>query len=221
MLLNGIGQDVLPEYARDCGFGSPTGIEVEENAGLVPDNAWKLQTKGEGWAPGDTVNLSIGQGELLVTPLQIATLSAAVGNGGTLYQPHTVEMIASDPNNPDWVFEPVVTGQLPVSAGNLSVIKDSLHKVTSAPYGTAYQPFEGFALSAAGKTGTAESGQQNPHAWFAGYVPADEPEIAIAVIVEYSGEGSVYAAPLFRRVAEAYFNVQVEPTPTPESTTSP
>ena len=221
MLLNGIGQDVLPEYARDCGFGAPTGIEVEENAGLVPDNAWKIQTKGEGWAPGDTVNLSIGQGELLVTPLQIATLSAAVGNGGTLYQPHTVEMIASDPNNPDWVFEPVVTGQLPVSAGNLSVIQDSLHKVTSAPYGTAYQPFEGFALSAAGKTGTAESGQQNPHAWFAGYVPADEPEIAIAVIVEYSGEGSVYAAPLFRQVAEAYFNVQVEPTPTPESTTSP
>jgi penicillin-binding protein 2 len=221
MLLNGVGQDVLPQYARDCGLGSRTGIEVEENAGLVPDGAWKIQTKGEGWAPGDTVNLAIGQGELLVTPLQIANLLAAVGNGGTLHQPHTVEMIAADPNNPDWVFEPVVTGELPVSAEHLAVIKDSLYKVTSAPYGTAYQAFEGFALSAAGKTGTAESGQENPHAWFAGYVPADQPEIAIAAIVEYSGEGSAYAAPLFRKVAEAYFDIQVEATPTPEATSTP
>jgi penicillin-binding protein 2 len=223
LLLNGVGQDVLPEYARLCGMGMLTGIEVEESAGLVPDPAWKIQAKGEGWAPGDTVNLAIGQGELQVTPLQIATMLAAVGNGGTLYQPHAVEMIAADPNNPEWSFEPVPMAQLPFTPKNLSVIQDSLHQVTSASYGTAYQAFEGFSLSAAGKTGTAESGQENPHAWFAGYVPAQDPELAIAVIVEHSGEGSTYAAPLFRKVAEAYFDIEPTPTPgpTPSATSSP
>jgi penicillin-binding protein 2 len=148
-------------------------------------------------------------------------MMAAVGNGGSLYRPQVVEMIASDPNQPDWVFEPVVVAQLPVSAENLAVIQRSLDKVTSASHGTAYRPFEGSALSVAGKTGTAESGRQDPHAWFAGYAPADEPEIAIAVIVEHSGEGSVYAAPLFRQVAEAYFGIEASPEATPTLSLTP
>jgi penicillin-binding protein 2 len=218
LLLNGIGQSVLPDYARQFGLGAPTGIEIEENAGLVPDPTWKLQAKGEGWAPGDSVNLAVGQSELLVTPLQVATMLAAVGNGGTLYRPQVVEMIAADPSHPDWTFEPVAVAQLPVSADNLAVIQDSLYNVTAASYGTAYQAFEGLSLPVAGKTGTAESGQENPHAWFAGYAPAKDPEIAIAVIVEHSGEGSVYAAPLFRKVVEAYFHIEPPATPTPAPT---
>jgi penicillin-binding protein 2 len=218
LMLNGVSQEALPSYARGFGFGERTGIEIEDNAGLVPDPAWKIQAKGEGWAPGDTVNLAIGQSELLVTPLQVAAMMAAVGNGGSLYRPQVVEMIATDPNQPDWVFEPVVAAQLPVSADNLAVIQRSMDKVTSAPHGTAYRPFEGSTLSVAGKTGTAESGQQDPHAWFAGYSPADNPEIAIAVIVEHSGEGSVYAAPLFRQVAEAYFGIEPTPEITPTIT---
>jgi penicillin-binding protein 2 len=221
LMLNGVSQEVLPDYSRRFGFGAPTGIEIEEDAGLVPDPAWKIEAKGEGWAPGDTVNLAIGQSELLVTPLQIATMLAAVGNGGTLYRPQVVEMIASDPNSPDWVFVPVAAAELPVSAENLAVIQGSLHKVTAASHGTAYQAFEGFSLSAAGKTGTAESGREKPHAWFAGYVPAEEPEIAIAVIVEHSGEGSTYAAPLFRKVAEAYFGIEPTPEVTPTLTVTP
>jgi penicillin-binding protein 2 len=219
LLLNGVNQSVLPDYARRFGLGANTGIEVEEEPGLVPDPAWKIQAKGEGWAPGDAVNLAIGQSELLVTPLQIATMLAAVGNGGTLYHPQVVEMIASDPKNPDWEFEPQVAGQLPVSADNLAVIQDSLYKVTSASYGTAYQAFEGLSLPVAGKTGTAESGQHNPHAWFAGYAPADDPEIAIAVIVEHAGEGVTYAAPLFRKVIETYFDLQPTLTPSPTAAT--
>lgn len=215
LLLNGVGQNVLPGFARAFGFGAPTGIEVEENPGLVPDPAWKIQAKGEGWAPGDSVNLAIGQSELLVSPLQIAVMMAAVGNGGTLYRPQVVEMIASDPNRPDWRLEPVVTGQLPVSAENLAVIQESLHRVTSTAEGTAYLPFKGLDLALAGKTGTAESGQEDPHAWFAGYVPADDPEIAIAVVVEHAGEGATYAAPLFRAVVEAYYGIEPEPTPSP------
>jgi penicillin-binding protein 2 len=216
LMLNGVDQGVLPDYARRFGLGAPTGIEIEENAGLVPDPAWKLQNKGEGWAPGDSVNLAIGQSELQVTPLQVAAMLAAVGNGGTLYRPQVVEMIASDPNSPAWKFAPVAVAQLPVSADNLAVIQDSLYEVTSASYGTAYQAFEGFSLAVAGKTGTAESGQRTPHAWFAGYAPADDAEIAIVVLVENAGEGATYAAPLFREVAKAYFGVESSPTPTPQ-----
>jgi penicillin-binding protein 2 len=220
-MLNGVGQEVLPEYARQFGFGAPAGIEVEEEPGLVPDPEWKIQAKGEGWAPGDAVNLAIGQSELLVTPLQVATMVAAVGNGGTLYRPHVVEMIASDPSRPDWAFEPVSVAQLPVTAENLEVIQDSLYKVTSVSHGTAYQAFEGSSLPVAGKTGTAESGQLEPHAWFAGYVPAEDPEIAIVVIVEHAGEGSTYAAPLFRKVAETYFDIEPTATPTATLTLTP
>ena len=215
LLLNGIDQNLLPEYARRFGLGQLTGIEIEENAGLVPDPAWKLQTKGEGWAPGDTVNLGIGQSEIQVTPLQLAMMLAAVGNGGTLYRPQVVEMIAADPARPDWTFQPVVLGQLPLQAENLAVIRDSLTKVAMASNGTAYQAFKGLSLAVAGKTGTAESGQNLPHAWFAGYAPADDPEIAIAVVVQNSGEGATYAAPLFRKVVEAYFGLEVQPTATP------
>lgn len=220
LLLNGIGQNVLPDYARQCGFGALTGIEVEESPGLLPDPAWKIQTKGEGWAPGDSVNQAIGQGDLLASPLQVAALMAAVGNGGTLYRPHVVEMIASDPSNPDWTFEPEAVSQLPVSAEDLAVIQTSLLRVTSATHGTAYAPFEGLSIPVAGKTGTAESGQEDPHSWFAGYAPAENPEIAIAAIVEHSGEGAKFAAPLFRRVVEAYFGIEPEPTagPTPSPT---
>jgi penicillin-binding protein 2 len=220
-LLNGLDQEALSEYARRFGFGAPTGIEVEEDAGLVPDPAWKIQAKGEGWAPGDAVNLAIGQSELLVSPLQVAMMMAAVGNGGTLYRPQVVEMIAADPNNPEWTFAPSVLAQLPVSGENLAVIQDSLHKVTSVSYGTAYRAFEGLSLPVAGKTGTAESGQRLPHAWFAGYAPAVNPEIAIAVIVEHTGEGATYAAPLFRKVVEAYFGVEPAPEGTPAPTPTP
>jgi penicillin-binding protein 2 len=219
LLLDGVGQDVLPDYARRCGYGAKTGIEIEEETGLVPDPAWKLETKGEGWSPGDTVNMAIGQSELQVTPLQAARLYAAIGNGGTLYQPQVVEMVASDPAHPDQTFQPIVAGQLPISPENLAVIQDSLFKVTSATYGTAYTPFKGLVVPVAGKTGTAESGQALPHAWFAGFAPAQNPEIAIAVVVQNSGEGSVFAAPLFRKVVEAYF--QVSPTPTPGPSPTP
>jgi penicillin-binding protein 2 len=126
-------------------------------------------------------------------------------------------MIASDPSRPDWTFEPVALAQLPVGADNLAVIQESLHEVTSASYGTAYQAFQGLEVPVAGKTGTAESGQSLPHAWFAGYAPAEDAEIAIAVVLENTGEGATFAAPLFREVVEAYFGLQgtSEATPTP------
>lgn len=216
LTLNGLGQSVLSDYARQFGLGALTGIEIEENSGLVPDPAWKLRVKGEGWAPGDTVNLSIGQSELLVTPLQMAMIAAAVGNGGTLYRPQVVEMIAADAAHADWRFQPDVLAELPVGQKNLAVMRDALYGVTTQKGGTAYDAFTGSRVPVAGKTGTAESGADAPHAWFVGYAPADVPQIAIAVIVENSGEGAVFAAPLFRQVVEAYF--VSEPLPTAEPT---
>ena len=213
LLLNELDPGLLPDYARRFGFGSRTGIEVEENAGMVPDPIWKMQAKGEGWAPGDAVNLAIGQSELLVTPLQIAAALAAVGNGGTLYRPSLVESISADPEKPDWIFEPTAVGQIPVSPENLAVIQKSLYKATSTAQGTAVEAFKGLEMEVAGKTGTAESGQNNPHAWFAGYAPAQSPEIAIAVVIEHSGLGGEEAAPLFRQVLEAYFERDPGPGP--------
>jgi penicillin-binding protein 2 len=99
---------------------------------------------------------------------------------------------------------------LPVSPEQLAAIRKGLEGVVRGPRGTARKAFEGTTFTAAGKTGTAESGQEEPHAWFAGYAPADAPQVAIAVVVEHAGEGSTGAAPLFRQMAEAYFAHQTE-----------
>ena len=200
----------LPDMARAFGLGSVTGIAgVEEAPGLVPDPAWKLAEKGESWFPGDSVNLAIGQSYLLTTPLQIANLLAAVGNGGTLYRPQLIQRIA-EPIGPEQVSQPEVLTRLPLSPEHLAVIRTALEGVVGGRRGTARRAFEGATFTAAGKTGTAEAGQEKPHAWFAGYAPADSPQVAIAVVLEHAGEGSKEAAPLFRQMVEAYLARQTE-----------
>jgi penicillin-binding protein 2 len=210
LALQNADPQILPDMARGFGLGVVTGITgVEETAGLVPDLAWKLAEKGESWFPGDTVNLAIGQSYLLATPLQVANLLAAVGNGGTLYRPQLIQRIA-EPIGPEQVNQPEVLARLPVGSENLSVIRAALEGVVSGPRGTARETFAGAAFTAIGKTGTSETGQEEPHAWFAGCAPADSPQVAIAVILEHAGEGSKEAAPVFRQMAEAYFAHQSE-----------
>lgn len=217
LALHNADPQILPDVARACGLGNLTGITgVEEAPGLVPDRDWKLTAKGESWFPGDSVNLAVGQSYLLTTPLQIASLLAAVGNGGTLYRPQLVHRIAERAGT-EQVSQPEVSGYLPVSSGNLAIIRSALEGVVSGPRGTAREAFSGADFTAAGKTGTSETGQEDPHAWFAGYAPAESPQIAIAVIVEHAGEGSKEAAPIFRQMVEAYFARQAyQSTPTPE-----
>jgi penicillin-binding protein 2 len=209
--------EMLPRFARDFGFGEPTGIVgVLEEGGLVPDPAWKASAVGEVWWVGDTVNLSIGQGYLLVTPLQIARMIAAVGNGGTLYRPYVIRSLGpAGEAIPEEVTAPEVVGTLPVSPQNLQAIQEALLGVTTRAIGTAPQRFYGLGIPVAGKTGTAEVGGPDtvPHSWFAAYAPADDPEIAIAVIVENAGEGSTVAAPLTRQVVEAYYDLRLTPLP--------
>jgi penicillin-binding protein 2 len=210
LALQNADPQLLPDMARALGLGVSTGIAgVEETAGLVPDPAWKLVEKGESWFPGDSVNLGIGQSYLLTTPLQIANLLAAVGNGGTLYRPQLVHRIV-EPIGPEQVNQPEVLARLPISPENLGVIRTALEGVVSGRRGTAREAFEGATFTAAGKTGTSETGQEEPHAWFAGYVPAESPQVAIAVLLEHAGEGSKEAAPVFRQMVEAYLARQSE-----------
>ncbi len=208
--LNSVDENLLPEYAHLLGFGEPTGLDaIDESEGLVPDPEWKEEYfTGEGnpfWVPGDAVNLAVGQGDLLATPLQVANMMAAIANGGILYRPHLVMSISGTPQEEEQVFAAVERGRVPISLANLQVIRSGLEGVTSGEGGTAYRAFEGATFTSAGKTGTAETPQEKPHAWFAGYAPVEAPQIAVAVVVENSGEGSVFAAPICRQVMEAFF----------------
>jgi penicillin-binding protein 2 len=191
----------VSDMARGFGLGAPTGIEgVNELPGQVPDPESEL----------DATNGAIGQGALLVTPLQVADFIAALGNGGTLYRPQVVERIAPPDGIDSFAFEPQERAELPVSQETLQTLKDAMVGVVSSaqPRGTAYHVFSGLDIGVAGKTGTAQSGSGLPHAWFAGYTfegRQDLPDIAIAVVIENVGEGSDYAAPVFRRIVELYF----------------
>jgi penicillin-binding protein 2 len=191
----------VSDMARGFGLGSPTGINVvDEAAGTVPDPENSV----------DATNLAIGQGSFQTTPLQVANFVAAVGNGGTLYRPQLIEVIAPPGGDPTFLFEPEEIGKLPVTPENLAAIQDAMKGVASStsPRGTAYHVFSGLDIPVAGKTGTAQSPAGLPHAWFAGYTDTgreDKTDIAIAVIVENIGEGSDYAAPIFRRIVEIYY----------------
>jgi penicillin-binding protein 2 len=222
----------LPDMARAFGLGAATGIEIPEFAGQVPDPEWKQQATGTDWAPGDAVQLAIGQSVLNVTPLQVARFVAALGNGGTLYRPQLVERIQNAEGVVSRQFEPVAEARLALKPETLAAIQQGMRQAVSAARGTAYRRFLNFSIPVFGKTGTAESGIQDPHAWFAGYTDAGregQPDIAVVVLVENQGEGSEWAAPIFRRIVEVYFfgqpfqpypwesqiGVTRTPTPTP------
>jgi penicillin-binding protein 2 len=205
MSLNELDPNALPRYARAFGLGNVSGLNaLEEAAGLIPDPAWKAQNYSgaeQQWLPRDAVNMAIGQGDVLVTPLQMANLVSAVANGGTLYRPRLVRRIAS-PLGQEQDFSQQTAGTLPLSAAHLDMQWRALEGVVS--YGTASRAFAGAIIPMAGKSGTSEAPPHEPHAWFVGYAPADDPQIGVAVVLEHGGQGGADAAPLFRRVVEAY-----------------
>ena len=224
--LDGQDNTLLPNTAFDFGLGRVTGLQgTAESPGLIPDPAWKMSNIGEGWATGDAVNMAIGQGYVQVTPLQIATILAAIANGGTIYQPKLIDRIGAGGGAPEEPWPVVENGKIPLNDEQIAVFKESLWNVANGPWGTATDRFEGLPIQVAGKTGTAEAPPNDSHAWFAGYAPAapytkadgtviEQPEIAVAVIVENAGEGSAVAAPIFRRIVELYYGIDpVTPYP--------
>ena len=193
--------NLVTEMAHGFGLGSPTGIVgVDEASGQVLEPETEV----------DATSQAIGQGAVMVTPLQVADFIAAVGNGGTLYRPQLIEKIVSPDGVASYTFKPEVRGKLPIPPETLQAIRDGLVGVVESvkPRGTAQHIFTGLDIPVAGKTGTAQAGNGAPHAWFAGYTDAQDPEhpdIAAVVIAENAGEGSAVAAPIFRRIIELYF----------------
>lgn len=208
-----LGIDRIAAWARRLGFGRPTGIDLlHEEEGTVPDPGWKREHLGQPWYPGETILVSIGQGALTVTPVQMARLVAAVANGGTLPVPRLIQYRAGEGSGSAAGPE-----RIPVRAAHLEFLRDALGGVVNEG-GTGWRaaiPGRGVA----GKTGTTQVARVSAetdsddlprelrsHSWFVGFAPAENPRVAFAVFVEHGGHGGESAAPLARQVLEGYFS---------------
>ncbi len=214
-----LGVDRLAYYAKACGLGAPTGIEVREAFGLVPTAAWKKRRFGVSWQGGETLSVAIGQGYDLVTPLQMLDVISAVATGGLRYRPHLVRAVVAPDGKRVYVAGKKLIGRLPVSPKNIDVVKKGLWEVVNTPSGTAWR-IRDPDIEICGKTGTAQvigrrrrereskaerrSVDQRPHAWFVAYAPADHPRIAVSVLIEHGDHGGSVAAPIARALIDDY-----------------
>lgn len=197
-------KEELQAVARKMGFGRRTGIDLPgEVAGRVPDAAWKKRfnrffPEYSMWLPGDTVNMAIGQGDMLVTPLQLARGYASIGNGGLMVRPHVLKEVLGEDGEVALRYERQEPGPNGVRAVNLAVMRRALAGVVER--GTGRGAFAGFAESVAGKTGTAQVKGKDDYAWFVAFAPVEQPKYAVAVVVEQGGHGGSVAAPAARQV---------------------
>jgi penicillin-binding protein 2 len=203
----------LQKFARKFGFGAKSGIDLPgEASGRVPDAAWKAEYNANypeyrQWLPGDTVNLAIGQGDLLVTPLQMANAYAGIANGGKVMTPHVLREVLAPDGSAPLTYEPKVAFDSGTSSGNLSAMRSALTLVTSD--GTAKEAFAGFPVKVAGKTGTAQVAGKDDYAWFVGFAPAEKPRYVVAVLVEQGGHGGSVAAPAAREILASLLGQKV------------
>jgi penicillin-binding protein 2 len=210
-----LGVDELTAFYSKFGLGQPTGIDLpSEASGRVPTPAWKKAFSGLPWYTGDTYNIAVGQGDILVSPLQMAMAISAVGNGGTLYQPHLVSEITNSSGAVVTKIQPKVVRSGFISPANLAIVKQGMELAVTEPQGTACCFIRvQVPVSVAAKTGTAETvthdtgagGQSEPDAWFEAFAPADNPQIAIVIMIENAGEGASFAAPAARETLSWYF----------------
>ncbi len=215
-----LGIDRIENFFGQLGFGAPTGIDLTgEIGGVLPSRSWKRARLHQDWYPGETVNIGIGQGYWVVTPLQLATATAVLASGGVRHRPHLVRASQSGFGQPR-LPEPQPRGQRLVQVGaHLDAVRDGLIAVMHSPTGSARRAALGAPYRMAGKTGTAQrisrkgSERLDPNklpyhlrhqALFIGYAPAERPRIAIAVVVEHGGSGSAAAAPVARRIFDAW-----------------
>jgi penicillin-binding protein 2 len=202
----GLGVDGLAKYARLFGLGETTGIDLpSERPGFVPSAAWKQETKNETWYIGDTYHFAIGQGDVLVTPLQVANYTAAIANGGTLYRPHLVSKILDSNNQVVSVVAPQIIKSNFIDQKNLEIVREGMRQTITT--GSA-RSLSIVPVAVAGKTGTAQwSTKKGPHAWFIGFAPYDKPQLVIMVLVEEGVEGSTISAPIARDILKWYYTV--------------
>jgi penicillin-binding protein 2 len=230
----GLGSEALGYYARQFGLGEVSGVELPgESRGLIPNPKWKRLNYAEQWVTGDTYNMSIGQGFVLATPLQMANVTAVVANRGFLYQPQLVDHITDAEGKLVRGFEPILIREVPADPGHLDTVREGMYGAVNWPEGTALGArLPGIAV--AGKTGTAEyfkdenhdgaadrdeKGNLPTHAWFTAFAPYIDPEIVVTVFVANGGEGSTTAVPVAQQVLRAYFKLDEPAEPTPEPTT--
>lgn len=202
-----LGINRIAHYGRLFGFGAETGFDIPgEKAGLIPDTAWSLRTRKSPWYPGETISVAIGQGPILVTPMQLATSIAAFANGGRLVQPHVAA------GRPTRLSEPI-----DVDPRALEIVREAMWAVVNEEHGTGYS-IRLPQVEIAGKTGTVQVIEQKTwirnedlpedkrdHAWFVAFAPMENPELVVVALVEHGGHGSDMAAPLVQRVYETYF----------------
>jgi penicillin-binding protein 2 len=205
-----VGPEAITRYARMFGLGSPPGTELgNEKAGLIPVVDWKRRRGGHAWQAGDTVNISIGQGPVLVTPMQVARMMGAVANGGILWKPRLVQRVAASDGTLVYSTSSEATGHVDLSPVVWAFLRSALVGVVNDGGTGAAARLPGVLI--AGKTGTAQSiaksdsARGQDHAWFASFAPAQDPQVVVVVLVERGGKGGQVAAPIARRIYESIF----------------
>lgn len=202
--IEGLGIDRLAKYFKLFGFNSLLGIDLKgEDQGLVPDEQWKQTVKKEAWYTGDTYHVSIGQGDLLATPLQLAAATAAILNGGQVMMPHLVDKIVDSDKNVIKAIEPKIIRQGFIDEANLATIKKAMRQTVTS--GSALL-LNDLPVAVGAKTGTAQvAGDNNPNAWGVVFAPYDSPQMLIVVLVENAGEGSQVAMPVIKEALQEYY----------------
>ena len=202
-----IGEEIIGKVAQQIGMGKKLGIDLPgEVDGLIPDDAWKQKHIGEAWYPGDTLHMSIGQGFVLTTPLQVLAETAFIADNGQLFQPHLALKVTQPDGSlvKEFNYQPIAKNVF--KPEDIETIKQGLSLVPKQG-GTAW-PFFNFSVQTAGKTGTAEFGdpKNKTHAWYTSYGPEQDPSIVLTVLVEAGGEGSNAAAPIAKQIYTWYFS---------------
>ncbi len=224
---NDLGIDRINSFMTPFGFGSKNGIDVEgEQTGLMPSQEWKQKRLKQKWYAGDTISVSIGQGYWLATPLQLATATAILANGGTQVTPHMLKEVINSKTGAKQGFRPPPQAHMNFKPENLQLVRQGMVDVLQ-PGGTAWRAAIGAGYKIAGKTGTAQvigmkAGEKyneklvkerfRDHAWFIAYAPADDPKIALALLVENGGHGGSIAAPIAREIFD-FFLLGKKPDP--------
>jgi penicillin-binding protein 2 len=217
------GGDIIQSWANRLGVGELTGIDLPgEFAGLMPTPEWRneLYEKGDTdrpWTVGDAINLSVGQGDLQVTPLQMALGYATVANGGDVVRPHLAQRVEDPLGRVVQEIDPAPQRQVEISEETREVILAGLRDAAMAPGGTSYQVFGGFPVEVAGKTGTAERFGYGDQSWYVALAPYEDPEIVVAVTIEEGGFGAEAAAPAASQILQEYFELKPGKVETPSS----